>query len=157
MSREARTLLVLGLMSLVAVVVLGGMAHRYQNALERRDESTATVANRVGSRSESAPRRLRSSTGVAEIDRLDAFLRVRSALRSAIDGGTTDEPALREVRARKLVETGLSGEEYLELRGSYRRWKSGGVGLAEAQARRLEERRAELEAVDLGRFEALDL
>jgi len=157
MNREARTLLLLGLIALVAVVALGGLAQRYRKAFERRDRTTATFANRVTSTPESVPRRLQPGTGVAELDTLDAFLRVRRSLRSAIDGGTTGEPALREVRARTLVETGLSGEAYLEIRGLYRRWKAGGGGLAEEQARRLERLRGELEAVDLGRFEALDL
>lgn len=141
MSREARTLLVLGLMSLVAVVVLGGMAHRYEKALERRDDTPATATHRGG----------------PWADELDAFLRVRRALRNAIDRGATGEAVLREIRAEALVQIGLSGDDYLRIRELYRRWKSGVAGPADAQLRGLEQRRAELEAVDLGRYEALDL
>jgi hypothetical protein len=154
MSREARTLLVLGLMSLVAVVVLGGMAHRYQKALERRDDTPATVTHRGGPWAARSPQRVQDPRAV---DELDAFLRVRRALRNAIDRGATGEAVLREIRAEALVQIGLSGNDYLRVRELYRRWKSGGAGAANAQLRGLEQRRAELEAVDLGRYEALDL
>lgn len=151
MSREARTLLLLGLMSLVAVSVLGGMARHYQKALEGRDDTPATVADRVAARD---PQRVQDHRAVNE---LDAFLRVRRALRNAIDRGATGEAVLREIRAEALLQIGLSGDDYLRTRELYRRWRSGGDGLADAQLRRLEQRRAELEAVDLGRYEALDL
>lgn len=158
MSREARTILVLGLISLVAVVALGGMARHYRRVLLGRQDVQARMESRVRTTSQPVtPRRVHSEMSVtAPLAGLEAFIRVRREMCSAIDAGTTSATALLEIRNRELARHHLSDEQYVEARRLYRLWRSGETGLERAQLQRLELRRAELEAVDLGRFEAMD-
>ena len=164
MNPQSRTILVLVLLGGGSVVALGWLAGRYGALLQQGGAPPPVSAQRVEGDSTAAPgQRQRSEQALAEVG---AFIRVRSELRRAIhpegDGppGRVDRaalPGLLELRARALVDAGMERGQYLRVRGVYRDWRRKQLRAGEPLALALERNRAQLEAIDLGPYEALDL
>ena len=147
MSREARTLLLLGVFALGAVAVLGSIAKRYGTMLGQHDAA--------------APRGARVE-GLAPIDDApgagDAFADVRSAMHGALARRAPDatvEATLSAARDQSIAALGFSVERYTSVREAYRRWRIG-APLPEGLAEVFESREARLGTSDLGAYESLD-
>lgn len=132
MSRESRTLAIVLGMALAALAALGYVADRY--------------GRMIGSRASGKP---------ADVE---AFIVVRKAMREAIPAGDgpPDAAALKVVRDRALERAGMPLERYVSIRAGYRSWRRGRLA-AGTLANAFDVRRSQLDRVDLGRYEPLDL
>jgi len=149
MNRTTRTLLIVLLFSGVSIVALGWIAGRYGALLDER--SAAGTASGAATSAEST---------------LAAFIRVRSELREAIDPEGDGPPAqvvaermpeLLDRRRAALDSAGLADADYERVRKVYRKWRRRTMRAGEPLALHLERNRVQLEAVDLGAYETVDL
>ena len=148
MSLQTRTLVIMLVMAVGAVVALGYMAQRYGRLLE--------PGIRTGGGTRPADVAIRPEEAPAQVE---GFLAVREAMRAEIDAATDEAPdpdALLRVRDKALSSGGMAPERYATLRAGYRQWLRGRLPqgtLADA----FEVRRTRLERSSLGRYEPLDL
>jgi len=162
MRPESRTLIVIAVLGIGSVVALGTMATRYQHVLTERQGSragaTATVAS--AGAGEQVPQ---SSADGRAREQVDSFLAVRRAV--AVAAVTLGQPAAQNdprasqlimIRDRALSRTGLDAGNYVKLRRLYRLRRGGGrLPPGEIRAA-FDEAWDDLEAVDLGAWEAFD-
>jgi len=148
MSRQARLILILSGIAVVGVLALGVIAQRFSGA----------IAERQAGGTHSVEQAARAAQG-----QVDAFIRVRMALRERIDAADFDgvEPEARVlkfvvVRKAALTSSRLDIADYRELRQRYREWKREPTTLATVWHGAFAARDREIEACDLGEFEILD-
>jgi hypothetical protein len=148
MRRATRTILVLGVISVVAVVALALMARRYEALL--------------GDRSEPAVRR--AAVGIeAEVDR---YLDVRRAIQRTIErldgdrsAAVPDEQTLRALsgaRGRALASSGLDIEAYRRIDAECRRLLEGLPPRDDEVRAALDSRRERLAELGLGVYESAE-
>ena len=157
MTRTSRTLLVLVLMSIGAVVVLAMMAQRYSKVLEARQQAEQRGARRVTA---GAPGALSESDAQRHVA---AYLRVMADLSQAVDElgeeARIDETARAELRVvfeRALVETGLDRAEFQEIDSVVGAWREGSPEVPAEHRRELDRRAGELARVRLDRYDPLE-
>lgn len=156
MSRQARVLVILATMGLVAVGALAWVARYYGRVLHAREVAPQSQPSQAWPAGR--------SPGFAEAD-LEAFIDVRRRLKRAAADWPPEDLALREtalsrlrvLRDRLCEERAVRAEVYLEVRRCYRIWRGGGPGLRPSQRRMFEERRGALRAIDLESLEPYDL
>lgn len=146
MTRQSRMLVVIGGFGLLAVVVLGSLAKRYEQLLAPEDAAAAP-----GWRGDRFQQ-----------ERVDGFVAVRSELRRALDESAADADEatlarLRETRDAALARIGMKPRAYLEVRSDWRRWRRDPSRVPANTAAAFERRREELETLDLGAYESTDL
>jgi len=135
MSRESRILLILLLMALGAVGGLGMLAKRYGGVLEARESGAEAPAA------------------------VEGFIAVRRVMKEWVDSfpeSPADRDALARVRRAALASAGLREDRYIAVRTGYRAWRQAALATGPLRAA-LDLRRTRLDAVDLGRYESLDL
>jgi hypothetical protein len=157
MTRTSRTLLVLVLMSVGAVVVLAMMAQRYNRVLEARQRAgqrggRPPVAGTAGALQESEARR-----------HVEAYLGVMAALSDAVaelgQGGTVDEAArakLRVVFERALVDNELDRAEFQEIDSVVRAWEQGSPDVPREHRRELDRRAEDVTRTRLDAYDPLE-
>lgn len=186
MTREARTLLVIGMLAVGAVVALGVMASRYSKmqplkSVEDLEPAAEEVIDRTAGEA-TEPVEATANVAAEPLDPVDAFIVVRKAVIEAIDA----DPGMKRRMAQELSgearqtpsrlhykilldakfareETcerlGITVDEYHRVRESFIAWM--GDEFAEKAAEpelvaRFESRRAELEPLYLDLFETVD-
>jgi len=169
MTREARLLLVLGVLAILGVTSLALLADRYRRVLTEAPEASRAdgsrhvdlplpplppssedaVARFVAVRKEVVRAVGEHAPGIASaID--PATGRLRSELSEVI-------PRIADRKLSMLARVGLSGTEYDRIRWSYLVWLGGEGGGDETLRRSFESRRAMLEGLELGALEELDV
>lgn len=139
MRSSTRTLLVLGVMTLGGLGALSWIGRQYSRAL--RD----ATSGRAG-----APR-----PGPQEADRRTrAFVQVRRAMKAAFESDR-DLDGVRTARAQALERTGLAPGDYAALLLAYREWKERATTGDRALDAAFDGFRAEIAAVELGRYDRL--
>jgi hypothetical protein len=148
MSRQSRLIVIMAAMALIAVIVLALVAERYSKLIDSR---------------EGGPRQTGEQAAGVAAAQVDAFIRVRLALRESIDAGTfvdvrPDARALAfgALRSRVLSGARVHEADYRELRRHFRRWKRDPASLDGVWNEAFENRREELAGCDLGESESLD-
>ena len=148
MSRQTRLILILAGMALLGVVALSVVAERYSSVIAKRGDGGAQTTQQAAR---------------VAATQVDAFVRVRLALRKTIDAGTFDgvEPAARALafsaeRARLLSAVRVHEADYRELRQHFRQWTRDPARLSVVWHDAFENRRDELAGCDLGDLEPLD-
>ena len=142
MTRQARTLIVLGLFGLFGVVALGVMARRYGALLEARVASGGSPARTAAE----AERRVR------------AFVVVRELVADEV-GRSHDRPVPeRRERLERVLEHALDTErldrdEYERIASMLRTWDRAGTPPAAPYLSPLSRRRAYLESLPTGPLE----
>jgi hypothetical protein len=158
MTRTSRTLLILVLMSIGAVVVLAMMAQRYNKVLEARQ------------RAEQRGDRPVAAAGVPEVlpeqdarRHVEAYLQVMGSLSSGVaelgEDAEIDEAArarLRVVFERALVENGLDRAEFQEIDSVVRAWQEGSPEVPGAHRRELDRRADEVTRTRLESYDPLE-
>ncbi len=151
MTRQARTLIVLGLFGLFGVVALGVMARRYGTLLEARVASgAASGAASGGSAARTADEAER---------RVRAFVVVRELVADEV-GRSHDRPVperqerLERVLAHALDAERLDREEYERIASMLRTWERAGTPPAAPYLSPLSRRRAYLDSLPTGPLEA---
>jgi hypothetical protein len=137
-------LVVIGGFGLLAILVLGGMARKYQSVLDKGD----------------APISQRTAGGFQE-ERVDRFVKVRRAVRQALTESAGNEgevllARLRLARDTELRRVGMTRRGYLEVRSDWTRWRRDAAAVPAVTAQAFEKHRPELESLDLGDYESLD-
>ncbi len=148
MSRQTRLIVIIAGMALLSVVILGVVAERYSKLIERQKEGPGQSAAQAAG---------------AALAQVDAFVRVRLALREAIDAGTFEGVegdaralAFSAERHRVLSAARVHEADYRELRARYRQWVREPSRLSGVWLDAFESRKQELAACGLGRLEPLD-
>ncbi len=148
MSREVRLIVILAGMAIVGIVVLTVVAGRYSRVIAQRGDGP-------GQSTEQAVR--------AADAQVDAFVRVRLALRETIDAGTFDgiDPAARVFafaveRDRVLSAARVHAADYRELRQHFRQWEQDPAQLPSIWQTAFETRHEVLSICNLGELEGLD-
>ena len=148
MSRQTRLIIILAGMAVVGVVALFLVADRYSKVAARRGDGEGQSTQQAVS---------------AAAAQVDAFVRVRLALRETVDAGTFDGVgpdaralAFRVERNRVLSAARIQEADYRELRGHFRQWTQDPARLADVWQDAFESRRQELARCGLGDMELLD-
>ena len=148
MSRQTRLILILAGMALLGVVALSVVAERYSKVIAQRRDGSGQTENQ---------------TAQAAAAQVDAFVRVRLALRVTIDAGTFEdvEPAARALafsaeRDRVLSSVRVQEADYRELRQHFRQWVRDPAKLTGVWKDAFENRRQALAGCGLGELETLD-
>ena len=148
MSRQTRLIVILAGMALVGVIALAVVAERYSRVVEQRDDPKGQTTQQA------------ARVAAAQVD---AFVRVRLALRKTIDAGVFDDvaPGPRALafgveRHRVLSAARLHDADYRELRGHFRKWRQDPASLTDVWRDAFESRREALAGCELGDLESLD-
>jgi len=148
MSRQSRLILIMAAMALIAVIVLALVAERYSKLVDRDEDR---------------PRQTSEQAAGAAAAQVDAFIRVRLALRESIDAGTFDDVrpdaralAFGAIRSHILSGARVHEADYRELRRHFRQWTGDPASLDGVWYEAFENRRDELAACDLGESESMD-
>jgi hypothetical protein len=153
MTRTSRTLLVLGLMSVGAVVVLAMMAQRYGKVLEQRGEARGREVRSVDAPGTSAEQE-RAAREIAVYLAVMASLKEDLALRKRQAPGEPTDDAAEDSLDRALGQHGLSRVDFSRLALIVRAWREGSPEVAEAYRRELDRRAPDVRASEI---ENLDL
>jgi hypothetical protein len=174
MSRQGRTVLVIGIVALLGVVSLAVLAKRYGRLIPAAQPVQKPPAPAAPSAPEGAP-------DAAEVDReVDAFLQARQVIRAnlekeygPIEPRKTREPVrharaeqdqalfralvgIRLERDAKLQAAGVSMKRYREIRDAYRKWIDGKPVPDATLGAAFDRRPDELLAADLAGFDPFD-
>ena len=148
MSRQTRLIVILAGMALLGVVALFVVAERFSQVIEQHGDGEGPTTQQVAR---------------AAAAQVDAFVRVRLALRKTIDAGIFDDvgPAARALafraeRNRARSATSLHEADYRELRGYFRQWARDPAQLSDVWQTAFDSRGQELAGCDLGDLETLD-
>ncbi len=148
MSRQTRLIVILAGMALVGVIALSVVAERYSRVIAKPDDGKGQTTRQA------------ARVAAAQVD---AFVRVRRALRKTIDAGIFDDvaPVPRALafgveRNRVLSAARLHQADYRELRGHFRQWTQDPARLSDVWRDAFESRREALAGCGLGDLESLD-
>jgi hypothetical protein len=160
MTRQSRTLLILGVMGIACVVLLGLMANRYGAILQRMketEESRPRATTHAAAPQIPAPAGSTEVSGAAPAQAVASYIVVRRALKERLDAPEVDgETAFVVERERALSDNGVRPTEYARVRGLYREWRHEPASVERDYAEIFRRRRAELARLDLGPYESLD-
>jgi hypothetical protein len=168
MSRQARILLVIGVLAVLGVTSLALIADRYRRVLaDAPRASTSEDGGGLGVPPSSEDAVTRFSAVRKEV--LRAIADNAQAIEAAVDPATGElaadalddlAPVIPRIVERKLgmlARVGLSGSEYDRIRRAYLVWLTGEEGIEESMGRSFESRRLLLEGLELGPLEELDV
>jgi hypothetical protein len=161
MSQQSRILLILAVFALGGVSALALLANRYAKALEGHGGTqprSAPAVSRSSGPAAPEPRWKRDARNRALVQ-VDSFIAVRERIRAEIDrrGGELSGAAdFTSARTRALAEAGMDPAAYTKVRGMFQTWRTGSLDSGDVMATAFEERREQLERLDLGSYEALD-
>jgi hypothetical protein len=172
MGRPGRTLLIIGVMAVICVAALMGLANRYGKVLEQRSPQAAApraVPQRAALEPPVPPpppaRPTESRPAVAPEQQAQelvaAFLAVRAEVRAALDGAVPAGPAerlatLERARERALGRSGLDLAQYRQVRSLWRGWRERGSAPTPAFTAAFTAQADRLDAADLGEMEPYD-
>ena len=162
MTHQSRMLLIIALLSVGGVSALMYMAHRYASVLEQQAAAPQQAAPSDSGRQSSVPARepaWKRAAAARALARVDEFIDVRSRIRAEIDrrgGAMPDQAEFLTVRSGALTATGMGLADYGDMRDLFRSWRRGRLDRSSLMSAAFEERRTELEPLDLGEHESLD-
>ena len=148
MSRQTRLIVILAGMALGGVIALSVVAERYSRGIKKSENGTGQTTQQA------------ARVAAAQVD---AFVRVRLALRKTIDAGVFDDVAPGPLalafgaeRNRVLSAARFHDADYRELRGHFRKWTQDPASLTDVWRDAFESRREALAGCELGALESLD-
>jgi len=160
MSQQSRILLILAVFALCGVSALAWLANRYTKAMEGNATPRAAAGQAVTPSSGPATEpRWKREARVRALAQIDRFIGVRKRIRAEIDRRGGELPGAAEftsARTLALAESGMDPAVYTKVRGMFQAWRAGRLDAASVMAGAFEVRRAQLESLDLGSYEALD-